>query len=326
MEFLATNEKILVYLVYLAPLIMAFVCGNVIGSLSNVAIHRIPLKKSLMRPPSHCPSCETRIAWHDNIPIISWLRLKGKCRHCGIGISPRYIIVEFMSGALYVVVLWVFGYMPLEAERLVGELPNLSNFTLTIIPILARAYIFTTFLLILTFIDLDTMKLPDRLTLPGMIVGFLLAFAIFPEGPMEWRSMHIGLMFLDSFYGWFLGGAVLFLIAAGWRGGMGGGDIKLCAMMGAFLGWKAMIVCLFAGFLLGAVFSIALMVLKIATMKSKIPFGPYLALGGFLAMLFGKKVAWLYYVVGIQHKPMELALEKLSSLPDYISQLINLIA
>ena len=326
MEFLGTSEKILVYVVYLAPLVMAFVCGSVIGSLSNVAIHRIPLKKSLLNPPSHCPTCETRIAWYDNVPVISWLRLRGKCRHCGIKISPRYIIVEFLSGALYVAVLWVFGYMPLEAERLAGALPNLSNFTWTIIPILGKAYIFTTFLLILTFIDLDIGKLPDRLTLPGMIVGFILAFAIFPEGPREWRSMHIGLMYLDSLYGWFLGGAVLYLLATGWKGGMGGGDIKLCAMMGAFLGWKAMIVCLFAGFLLGAIFSVGLMVLKIATMKSKIPFGPYLALGGFLAMLFGKKIAWVYFIVGIQHKPMEFALEKISSLPDYLSHLINLIA
>ena len=107
---------------------------------------------------------------------------------------------------------------------------------------------------------------------------------------------------------------------------MGGGDLKLCAMMGAFLGWKAMIVALFAGFLLGAIFSIILMVLKIATMKSKIPFGPYLALGGFLAMLFGKKIAWLYYVVGIQHKPLDETLEGLARLPEFLSQIVNLIS
>ena len=325
MEFLSSTEKILVYVVYFTPLVLAFICGSVIGSLSNVVIYRLPLKKSLWNPPSHCPLCETRIAWHDNIPIISWLSLRAKCRHCGAKISPRYVIVEFLSGALYVAVLWVFGYMPLEHGRALGELPNLSDFAWTIIPMLAKAYIFTSFLLILTFIDLDIWKLPDRLTIPGMIIGFALAFAIFPEGPMEWRAIPIGLRYLDSFYGLLLGGSVLFLIAMSWKGGMGGGDLKLCAMMGAFLGWKAMIVALFAGFLLGAIFSVALMVLKIATMKSKIPFGPYLALGGFLAMLFGKKVAWIYFVAGIQHKPIEEALESLARLPEYVSQVIHFI-
>ena len=323
MEFLSPAEKFLVYAVYYTPLILAFICGSVIGSLSNVVIYRLPQKKSLWKPPSHCPSCETRIAWYDNIPIISWIRLRAKCRHCGARISPRYVIVEFLSGTLYALVLWVFGYMPLSEVQMSGGMPNLSNLPILIIPILAKAYIFTSFLLILTFIDLDVWKLPDRLTLPGMVIGFIFAFSIFPEGPMEWRNIPIGFRYLDSFYGFLLGGGVLFLIAMGWKGGMGGGDLKLCAMMGAFLGWKAMIVALFIGFLLGAVFSIALMVLKIATMKSKIPFGPYLALGGFLAMLFGKKLAWIYYVEGIQHKPMEEAIEGVSQLPQIISHIIH---
>lgn len=326
MEFLSPTEKLLVQIVYLAPLVLAFICGSVIGSLSNVVIYRLPLKKSLWSPPSHCPSCEKRIAWYDNIPIFSWLNLRAKCRHCGTRISPRYIIVEFLSGAFYVIVLWVFGYMPLEADRMANELPNLSNFTLKIIPMLAKAYIFTSLLLILSFIDLDIRKLPDRLTLPGMVIGFALSFAIFPEGPAIWRNMPIHLHYLDSIYGFVLGGGVLFLLAMGWKGGMGGGDIKLCAMMGAFLGWKAMIVALFAGFLLGALFSIGLMILKLATMKSLIPFGPYLALGGFVAMLFGKSVAWVYFVAGIQHKDLNTALESLSQIPGFLAKVFHLVA
>lgn len=326
MEYLSPIEKILVQVVYLAPLVLAFICGSVIGSLSNVVIYRLPLKQSLWSPSSHCPSCETKIAWYDNIPIFSWLNLRAKCRHCGIRISPRYIIVEMLSGILYVVVLWVFGYMPLEAGRIPNELPNLSDFTLRIIPMLAKAYIFTSLLLILSFIDLDIRKLPDRLTLPGMVIGLVLSFTIFPEGPAIWRHMPIHLLYLDSIYGFILGGGVLFLLAMGWKGGMGGGDIKLCAMMGAFLGWKAMIVALFAGFLLGALFSIGLMILKLATMKSMIPFGPYLALGGFVAMLFGKSTAWVYFVAGIQHKDLNTALESLSQVPGFLARVFHLIA
>ena len=326
MEYLSTSEKILIQLVYIAPLVLAFICGSVIGSLSNVVIHRLPNKKSIWHPPSHCPSCETRIAWYDNIPIFSWIRLRAKCRHCGERISPRYVIVEFLSGAMYVVVLWVFGYMPLQTTGIPGDMPNLSDLNWTIVPILAKAYIFTSILLILTFIDLDIRKLPDRLTIPGMIIGFILSFSVFPEGPSEWRNIPFYFHYLGSFYGWLLGGGVLFLLAMGWRGGMGGGDIKLCAMMGAFLGWQAAIIALFAGFLLGAIFSIALMIMKLATMKSLIPFGPYLALGGFIAMLFGKSAAWIYYVAGIQHKGMDKAMESLSQIPEFLSNIYNLIA
>lgn len=318
------EEKILVYAVFYAPLVLAFICGSVIGSLSNVVIHRLPQNKSIWKPPSHCPSCETRIAWYDNIPIFSWLRLRARCRHCGARISPRYVIVELLSGALYVTVLWVFGYSHLQD---IEGLPNLSDLHWTIIPVLAKAYIFTSLLLILSAIDIDIQKLPNRLTFPGMIIGFALAFVVFPEGPMEWRNIPIGYRYLDSFIGWLGGGLALYLIAMisivlMKKVGMGGGDIKLVAMMGAFLGWKALIVALFIGFLLGAIFSLLLIMMKVASMKSLIPFGPYLAAGGFIAMLYGKRVAYFYYMAGISNEEVDWA--ELAFFPVVLENLMRL--
>lgn len=315
------GEKILIYTVYYAPLFFAFVCGSVIGSLSNVVIYRLPQHKSIWKPPSHCPKCETRIAWYDNIPIYSWIRLRGKCRHCKAPISPRYIIVEFISGSLYFIVLWVFGYMHLQSA---GELPNLSDLQLKIIPILAKAYIFTSLLLILSAIDIDLKILPNRLTFPGMIIGFILAIAVFPEGPMEWRHLPIHFRYIDSLIGFVGGGVALYLIAVLSlfilrKEGMGGGDIKLCAMMGAFLGWKALIVAMFFGFLIGAFFGLLFVILRINQLKSYIPFGPYLAAGAFIAMLFGKQIAWWYYIVEFLHKPIEDA--AVSWLPDLFIQI-----
>jgi leader peptidase (prepilin peptidase) / N-methyltransferase len=360
MEYMSTGERILIYIIYFLPLALAFVCGSVIGSLSNVVIYRLPKNESLWQPPSHCPGCNTRIAWYDNIPIFSWLRLRAKCRHCGIKISPRYIIVEFISGALYVLVLWVMAYVPMNEGRLPNEPLNLSGLTLSMFPILAKAYILTSLLLILSFIDLELRILPNRLTYSGAIIGLILAFAAFPEGPKDWRIHSYGWLYLDSFLGLLLGGGVLFLIAMiPWIGAqfkrllvkalimmaktdeekakiakeykldediqvvMGGGDVKLCAMMGAFLGWKAMIVALFVGFLAGAISSVILMMMKTATMKSMIPFGPYLALGGFVAMLCGKTVAWIYYDQGIRHNA-PVATQAISCLPHFFAQLLHL--
>ena len=322
---MSPGEKILIYIIYLLPLVLAFVCGNVIGSLSNVVIYRLPRKESLWHPPSHCPGCNTRIAWYDNIPIYSWLRLRAKCRHCGMHISPRYIIVEFLSGALYVVVLYVMAYIPMNEGRHPTDPLNLSGMTLSMFPILARAYIFTSLLLILSFIDLDIRLLPNRLTFPGMVIGFALAYFAFPEGPKDWRDHSFLMLYLNSIEGLLLGGGILFVIAIIQPKGMGGGDIKLCAMMGAFLGWKAMIVALFVGFLAGAISSVLLMVFKLATMKSLIPFGPYLALGGFVAMLYGKSILWIYYVNGIRHSAPDTT-QAVSHLPHCIAHLLHLLS
>jgi len=323
--YVSKSELALIYIVYFMPLFLAFVCGSIIGSLSNVVIYRLPLKKSIWHPPSHCPKCETRIAWYDNIPFFSYIRLRARCRHCKMPISPRYIIVEFLSASLYVIVLYVMAYIPLAKGRLPTELPNLSDLSLSYIPILAKAYIFSSLLLILSFIDLDIRLLPNRLTFPGMLLGFILSFVLFPEGPKEWRIYAIWLRYIDSILGLVLGGGVLFVIAIIQPKGMGGGDIKLCAMMGAFLGWKAMIVALFLGFLAGAVSSVLLMIMKIATMKTLIPFGPYLALGGFIAMLYGKSILWIYYITGIKHDISE-PVQAVSQLQLYLAHIFKLLS
>ena len=323
--YISKSELALVYIVYFMPLVLAFVCGSVIGSLSNVVIYRLPRKESIWHPPSHCPGCQTPIAWYDNIPIYSWIRLRARCRHCKMPISPRYIIVEFLSGSLYAGILYLMAYIPMQEGRLPNELPNLSNLSLSYIPILVKAYIFASFLLILSFIDLDVRLLPNRLTFPGMILGLILSFAFFPEGPKEWRIDSVFLRYVDSLLGLILGGGVLFLIAMIQPKGMGGGDIKLCAMIGAFLGWKAMIVALFLGFLAGAISSLFLMVMKLATMKSLIPFGPYLALGGLISMLYGKTILWIYYDIGIRHESQQ-AVQAVSQLPIYFMHIFRLLS
>jgi len=244
--------------VYYFFLVSAFILGAVIGSFLNVCIYRIPAGESIVHPPSRCPACGTPIRWYQNIPILSYLLLRGRCAGCRMRISVRYPLVEALTGLLFALIAFRFG-------------PQYF------VPVL---WLFAAALVVITFIDLDHQIIPDVISLPGILVGFLCSFFI------PWVS------WTDSLFGILLGGGSLFAIAAGYelltkKEGMGGGDIKLLAMLGAFLGWKAVLPIVFISSLMGSVVGIPLMMIKKADGRLAIPFGPFLVSGAFVYLLWG---------------------------------------
>ncbi|MEK6599861.1 MAG: prepilin peptidase [Deltaproteobacteria bacterium] len=248
--------------------ILAFIFGSIVGSFLNVCIHRIPEGKSIIFPSSSCPNCNNPIAFYDNIPIVSYIVLLGRCRSCKTPISLRYPFVEFLTGLVAVILLNTFGFS--------AGLP--------------AYFIFTASLIVITFIDLKYQIIPDIISLPGIAVGLLASYFL-PVG------------ILNSIIGVLVGGGTLFLIAFGYhfvtgREGMGGGDIKLLAMIGAFLGWKAVIITLFTGSFIGAAAGSVLMLAKGKDSKYAIPFGPFLAAGALVALFFGEYlIKW--YLAGM---------------------------
>jgi leader peptidase (prepilin peptidase)/N-methyltransferase len=235
-----------------------FLFGAVVGSFLNVCIYRIPAGESIVSPASRCPHCQAPIRWYQNIPIFSYLFLGGKCASCKAHISLRYPLVEVLTGLLFALVMYRFGFH-----------------WATII-----YWIFTSILVVVTFIDVDHRIIPDVLTLPGILLGFLGSFAI------PWIS------WTDSLLGILVGGGSLFLVAVVYewltkKEGMGGGDIKLLAMLGAFLGWKAVLPVVFLSSLLGSLVGVPLMLIKKADSKLAIPFGPFLATGALLYLFWG---------------------------------------
>jgi leader peptidase (prepilin peptidase)/N-methyltransferase len=236
--------------------------GLVLGSFLNVVIYRLPRGESLARPGSHCPSCGTGIHWYDNVPVASWLILRGRCRACGATISPRYLLVEIMTGALFGMALWRFG---LEWPLLV-------------------AWASIAAMIAVAFIDYDHMIIPNRIVLPGALVGLGASVAL---DPLAWW------VYLVSSVG---AAAFIFALVMIWPGGMGPGDIKMALFMGAVLG-KGVIVGLLVAFLSGTIVGVYLMVVMKRSRKTKIPFGPFLALGAVLAMFFGQAIIDSYLSV-----------------------------
>ena len=241
------------------------IVGAIIGSFLNVCIWRIPREESIVFPASHCPVCSHPIRFFDNIPIISWLILRGRCRDCGACISPRYPLVEALTAALAVLLYWKYGF----------SLQFLC------------AFLFTAALIVITFIDIDYQIIPDVISLPGIPLCFLAAVFI------------MGVSFLESLIGILVGGGILYVIAVGYewitkREGMGGGDIKLLAMLGAFFGWKSLLFIILCSSLTGAVVGMAAMVIQGQDMKYAVPFGPFLALGAVAYFFFGD--AFLRYL------------------------------
>lgn len=240
--------------------LIVFFFGAVVGSFLNVCIFRIPRGESLILPSSRCPDCNERIAFYDNIPVLSYIFLKGKCRNCSSKISLRYPLVETLNGLLYLLLFMTFG---LGTQFFVYSA-------------------FLSALIVITFIDLDHQIVPDRITIPGTVLGILLASTLLP----------IGLK--NSLLGATLGGGLFYLTAVLSRGGMGGGDIKLIAMIGAFLGWKDVLLTIFLSALSGSLVGIFLMVFMGKGRKHKIPFGPFLALGAVLSLFLGKDLIEWY--------------------------------
>ena len=247
-------------------LIMA-VFGSIVGSFLNVCIYRIPEGQSIAFPGSHCPQCEQSIKFYDNIPIVSYLILRGRCRTCKTEISPQYPIVEFITASLSVLLFWRYG---LSLQYL-------------------AAFSFTCALIIITFIDLKHQIIPDIITLPGIPVFFL--FAIF----------IMNLRLIDAVMGIIIGGGILYVIAFAYEllrktEGMGGGDIKLLAMMGGFLGWQSLWFIIMVSSILGAVIGITAMMMKKKDMQYAVPFGPFLSVAAVGYLFFGEYVTRLLFL------------------------------
>jgi len=245
-------------------LVLATIMGLAIGSFLNVVIYRLPLGQSLLTPPSTCPSCRTRLRAIDNVPVLSWLALGGKCHHCKAPISPQYPLVEFVTGVLFLLITWVTPMGPLLAARL----------------------ILVVILITLFGIDLHHQILPNTITLPGIAIGFLFSLA----GPPGW---------IDSLLGILLGAGILYGIAAAYYAvrreeGLGMGDVKMLAMIGAFLGWKAVLVTLILSSFSGALVGIGLIALSRGGMRLALPFGTFLSLGALAAMLVGEPLVTWY--------------------------------
>lgn len=246
--------------------IFVFFTGTAIGSFLNVCIYRLPKSLSLVHPRSMCFNCEKQIAFYDNIPILSYILLRGRCRHCGEPFSARYPVVELASGLFAVAVFFRYG-------------PTLEGLLL---------YVLVAALLVITFIDIDHRIIPNVITYPGIIIGFV-------------SSFFTGLVtFQESLLGIAAGGGILFAVATGYylltkKEGMGGGDVKLLAMLGAFLGWKGVVFTIFVGSAVGTVLGIAVALRTQQGRKTAVPFGPFLSLGALLFIFFGTEIIDWYF-------------------------------
>ena len=247
--------------------ILAFLLGTVVGSFLNVCIYRLPEKKSIISPGSHCPHCHTPIKWYDNIPLLSFALLKGRCRYCQKPISGQYPLVEFITGLFTFFIYFDYG------------------FSLTGIIYLFFIYA----LIVISFIDLKWQIIPDVISVPGIFGGLMASFCL----PY--------LSFKDSVCGALLGGGFLFIVAYGYyfirkKEGMGGGDIKLLAMIGAFLGWRAIPFVLFSASVTGSIIGILWILFQGKDRNFPIPFGPFLALGAIWVIFFpGSINLFLFY-------------------------------
>ncbi len=254
--------------------LLAFAGGACIGSFLNVCIHRIPREESIVRPRSRCPACGSAIAWYDNIPVLSYFMLRGRCRRCGARISLRYPFVELLTAVLFLAVWNRYGF---DAR------------TLVFMAVVGG-------LIVATFVDIDFMIIPDRISLGGMPAG-LLASALAP-------ALHgadtAGEALLASAVGIAAGSGSLFLVA--WLGrlafkkdAMGLGDVKLLGAIGAFLGWPGVVFTILVSSLLGSVFGLAMILAGGRAWQSRIPYGPYLAAAAVIWIL-GGHVWWDAYV------------------------------
>ena len=245
--------------------IYLFLIGLLFGSFANVVIFRLPQGRSVVTPRSACGSCGTPVAWFDNIPVLSWLVLRGKCRKCSAKISFRYPLVEILKAVLF----WAVGYKY-----------GLSWTTLELL-------ILTFGLVTVSFIDIDHMILPDSFTLSGIVIG-LVGATLSPERD-----------FLPSLYGVLVGGGFLWAVAYFYfalrnQDGMGGGDIKLLGWLGAVLSWTSVPFIILTSSVIGSIAGVSMALFRRSDMKSSIPFGPYLALGAFLYIFAGEEITNWY--------------------------------
>jgi leader peptidase (prepilin peptidase)/N-methyltransferase len=241
--------------------IVLFILGAVVGSFLNVCIHRIPREESIVFPSSRCPHCRHAIAWYDNIPLFSYIFLRGRCRSCQEAISGRYFLIEALTAVMALFTYWKFGI----------SLAFLA------------AFLFVATLIVITFIDIEHQIIPHEIVLPGIPLFLLAAVFI------------MGIPLFDAFLGIMIGIGSLYLIAVYYEQltgteGMGGGDVNLMGMLGAFLGWKSLLFVLMTGAFTGAAVGIIMMINKGKTMKYAVPFGPFLSLGAVVYLFWGRAI------------------------------------
>jgi leader peptidase (prepilin peptidase) / N-methyltransferase len=237
--------------------VFAAIFGSTIGSFLNVCIYRLPRRQSIVWPRSACPHCQRELAWYENLPVVGWLWLRGRCRTCRGAIAIRYPIVETLTAAMFAGAAWYYGPSTLLVSRLV----------------------FGCALIVLFAIDLEHHLLPNAITLPGIIAGFL--FSLFTEP--GWTASLIGIVF---------GGGLLYAIAEAYyrirhEEGLGMGDVKMLAMIGAFIGWQLTLLTLMTASLAGSVIGLGLLATGRGSMKYALPFGTFLALGAAFAAVLG---------------------------------------
>ena len=237
--------------------------GLVVGSFLNVCIHRLPLGESVVWPSSRCPHCRATLAARDNIPVLRYLILRGRCRACGAPISLQYPVIELVTGAVFV-----------------------ASFLLFDPPLLYVRLVFACAMIVLFVIDLEHRILPDVITLPGIGLGFLLSFFL----PPGWWDSAIGIV-LGGGWLWLMG-EVYFRVRG--EEGMGFGDVKMLAMIGAFLGWKLMLLTLLLSSFIGSIVGVGMIVLKRGDMKYALPFGTFLAVGALVAATVGDRIVQWY--------------------------------
>jgi len=249
--------------------------GAIVGSFLNVVILRLPREDaSIVFPASHCPGCRAPLAWYDNIPILSFILLRARCRNCGMRISWQYPVVEAAMAILSVALFLHFGPTSLFGIY----------------------FVFCAALLAIFVIDLRHQIIPDRISLPGIVLGFGAAFV---NPLVTWQGSLLGIL---------AGGGTLYLIAAGYylftkREGMGGGDIKLLAMIGAFLGWQSLLFVIFASSVLGSLAGIGAMIKQKKGGKTVIPYGPFLALAAVIFLFFQAEIRELFIAVYLPPQP-----------------------
>ncbi len=240
--------------------------GLAVGSFLSVCIHRLPKGASIIRPGSRCPSCDAPIRWYDNLPLVSYFLLRGRCRDCGASVSWQYPLVEAMTASLFLLTVWRFG------------LGSRSIFLL----------IFLCGLIVVTFIDLDHQIIPHAVTLPGILLGLVASLVTRDPSPR------------DAAAGALIGAGLVYLIAvyaevAFQRESMGGGDVNLLAMIGAFLGWRHALLSFFLAVAAGAGLSLFLVATRVLSRKDRIPFGPFLALGAVASVFGGEAIIDWYW-------------------------------
>lgn len=242
----------------------AALSGLVIGSFLNVCIYRLPRRESLVFPPSRCTSCGRQLSWFDNVPVVSWTVMRGRCRTCGSPVSMMYPIVEIVTAAVFVSGYLLYGLTPLGGVRVA----------------------FACALIVLFVIDLRHRILPNAITLPGVAIGFICSLFL----PPGWRDSLIGIL---------AGGGTLFLIAEAYYRvrhveGLGMGDVKLLGMIGAFLGWQLVLLTLVVASLAGSVLGLFLIATGRGDMKLALPFGTFLAVGAVFAATWGDPIVNWY--------------------------------